>query len=196
MNCEDYKNLVTIGMFGELTPEERARLEGHLRECPACANLHERAIKLNIPVNEREDIPLPDKEKSWEIISNKAIKRRSSWFASLVPIRPVFQFSLVFLLLAVGFAGGFFIRTGWQEKGEIAQLRQEVLQIREITAASLVRQESLNARLSEPNASSLYLLLEDPTIRQRFARSLSEETSPLIDIALILARHINQLKVY
>jgi hypothetical protein len=196
MNCEESKNLITISVFGELTSEENAQLEDHLRECSGCANIYERLGKLNIPARENEDIPLPDKEKSWRVISTKAIKRRDGWFPSFVPKKPAFQFSLVLLLLAVGFAGGYFIRSGRQEGRELVQLRQEVLQIREMAAASLVRQESLNARLSEAGTGSLYLLLEDPAIRQNFIRSLSEETSPLVEVALILARHINQLRVH
>lgn len=196
MNCEESKNLITISVFGELTPSEKTQLEGHLRECPNCANIYEKAGKLSIPVNESEGIPLPDKEKSWRKISAKSFKKKDHWFTSIVIKKPVFQFSFAFLLLAVGFIGGYFVRSGWQGNGEITQLRQEVLQIREMAAASLIRQESLNARLSETGTSSLYLLLEDPAIRQDFVRSLSGQTSPLVEIALTLASHINQLKVY
>ncbi len=196
MNCEEGKNLITINVFGKLTPSEKAQLEVHLKECPGCASVHEKAGKLSESSNENEIITLPDKEKSWQIISAKAFKRRGRWFEHFVPKKPVFQFSFALLLLVVGFAGGYFVHSGWQRSEEIALLRQEVLQIREMTAASLVRQESLNARLKETGMSSLYLLLEDSAVRRDLIQSFSEQTSPLVEIALILARHINQLRVY
>lgn len=196
MNCEDSKNLITINVFGKLTPSEKAQLEAHLQECPGCASIHKKAGKLSESFNESEDITFPDKEKSWQIISAKTFKRKGRWLESFVPKKPVFQFSVALLLMVVGFAGGYFVHSGWQRGEEMAQLRQEILQIREMTAASLVRQESLNARLNETGMSSLYLLLEDSTIRRDLIQSFSEQTSPLVEIALILARHINQLRVY
>lgn len=224
MNCEESKNLITVSVYGKLTPSEKAQLEAHLRECSRCATIFEKSGKLSNLFNEKEYIRLPDKEKSWQIISAKAVKRKAGWPERFVPKKPVFQFSFALLLLVVGFAAGYFIHSGWQRSGEIAQLRQEVRQIRQIAAVSLLRQESLNNRLREIGMSSLfvepdeeplgfllrtlggvtnadlrpaplddpYLFLGDPTVRQDFIQSLSEQTSPLVEIALALARHIEK----
>jgi len=155
MNCEESKNLITISVYGKLTPSEKALLEAHLRECSRCASIFEKSGKLSNLFNEKEDILLPDKEKSWQIISAKAIKRKGSWLERFVPKKPVFQFSFALLLLVVGFSAGYFIHSGRQRGGEITQLRQEVRQIRQIAAVSLLRQESLNNRLREIGMSSL-----------------------------------------
>lgn len=224
MNCEESKNLMTISIYGKLTSSEKAQLQTHLQQCSKCASLFERSAKVSNLFNDKEDIPLPDKEKSWQIISSKALKRKGGWLERFIPRKPVFQFSFALLLLVVGFTAGYFIQTGWQRGGEISQLRQEVLQIRQMAAVSLLRQESLNKRLTEIGMNSLlrqpdeeplgfllraltskadvdlppaslddpYLFLGDPTIRQDFIQSLSDQTSPLVEIALALARHIDQ----
>ncbi|UCC41240.1 MAG: zf-HC2 domain-containing protein [Candidatus Aminicenantes bacterium] len=227
MNCEESKNLITISVYGKLTPSEKEQLEKHLRECSSCARIFEKSEKLSNLFDEEEDIHLPDKEKSWQIVSAKAVKRKGGWLERLVPIKPVFQYSAAILLLVVGFAAGYFIHSGWQRGGEIAQLRQEVLQIRQIAAASLLRQESLNRRLGDIGMNSLSVQPEEgpwgsivrilrgetevnlypvsiddpslfpgsPAVRQDFIQSLSEQTSPLVEVALALVRHIEQLKL-
>ncbi len=218
MNCEESKNLMTISAFGKLTPSEKAQLEAHLQECPRCARIFEKVGKLSHLFNEKQDIPLPDKEKSWQIISAKALKRKSGWLERFMPRIPAYQFSFALLLLVVGFAAGYFIHSGWQRDGKMAQLRQEVLQIREIAAASLLRQESMNQRLREIGMSSLYaqpeeatwgsllhtlrgaddlyLSLRGPAVGQDVIQSLSDQTSPLVEIALAFARHMEQLKLH
>lgn len=224
MNCEESKNFMTVNVYGKLTPLERAKLETHLRQCSRCRSLYEKSGKLGNLFNDKDDIPLPDKEKSWQIIAAKAVKRKGSWFERFVPRKPVFQFSFALLLLVVGFGAGYFIHSGGQRGVEIAQLHQDVRQIRQMAAVSLLRQESLNKRLREIGVSSPfvqpdeeplgfllrtlrgetdvdlrptslddpYLFLGDLTVRQDFIQSLSEQTSPLVEIALALARHIDQ----
>jgi hypothetical protein len=76
MNCEECKNLITVSVFGKLTPQEKRQLEDHLRECPECTRIHEKSENLRSLFEEKEEIPLPDKEKSWDIISSKAIQRK------------------------------------------------------------------------------------------------------------------------
>ena len=79
MNCEDIKNLITIGVFGKLTDSEKSRLEEHLQKCPECAGLYEKSTQLRVRPEDEEDIPLPDKEKSWKVIQAESIPKRRSW---------------------------------------------------------------------------------------------------------------------
>ena len=39
MNCEEYEILLSARLDGALTPEETARLEAHLAQCPQCRQL-------------------------------------------------------------------------------------------------------------------------------------------------------------
>ncbi len=207
MNCDEYKNLITISVFGELTNEELTQLKAHLRDCSRCAAIFERSEKLSDLSQMEENISLPDKEKSWQIISARALKKKRVWFERFALQKPIFQYAFVLLLLATGFAAGHFFRSDGLKGSQLARLQQEVSQIREITAASLLRQESLNSRLREIGMSAPsiqtderplgYLLrtligeTNDNSIQPR-----QEQTSPLVEIALALVRHINRSDVY
>ena len=79
MNCREAETLVTAGVYGRLTPEERAELESHAGTCPACAELLEKwagILELRSEVRE-DDVPLPDWEKSWTKIAAGAIGERA-----------------------------------------------------------------------------------------------------------------------
>jgi hypothetical protein len=206
MNCEESKNLMTINVYGSLTSSEKSRLDAHLRECPRCAGQYEKVKKLNNLFAEKQDLPLPDMEKSWRVISADVFKRRPGRSAPFGARKPVFGFSLAFFLLMVGFGAGYFVRSGWQRDAQMTQLRQEVLEIREIAAASLLRQESLSMGLRGIHAESLaapaeeasldsflWTIIGDPARRQEFINSFSEQTSPMVEIALALARHLETL---
>lgn len=207
MNCDEYKNLITISVFGELTQDELAQLKTHLRECSQCAAIYEKSEKLSDLSDQKDDVLLPDMEKSWQIIAAKALKKKRGWFERFALQKPVFQYAFVFLLLIVGFAAGYFIRSDGLDGSQLAQLQEEVSQIREITAASLLRQESMNMKLREIGMSTPlvqsderplgYLLrtLIGRTDEDRIPAQ-SEQTSPLVNIALTLVRHINQSDVY
>ncbi len=206
MNCEESKNLMTISVYGKLTSSEKSRLETHLLECATCAGQYEKVRKLKNLFDEKEEVPLPDMEKSWRIISAGVFKRRPRWVAPFSAKRPAFRFSFALSLLILGFAAGYLVHSGWQRDSDMAQLRREVLQIREITAASLLRQEALNiglrgmlfespAALAQDRSldSLLKALISDPERRQEFIESLSEQTSPMVEVALAIARHIERL---
>jgi hypothetical protein len=79
MNCEESKNLMTVSVYGKLTLSEKAELEEHLRECQKCARIYERSAQFSPQFDKKKDIPLPDKEKSWQIISTKAFQRKRGW---------------------------------------------------------------------------------------------------------------------
>ena len=207
MNCEEYKNLITIGVFGELTRDELTRLKAHLGECTRCAAAYERSIQLSDLCGREDSSPLPDKEKSWQIIAGRVFKKKSSPFEGITRPRPVVQYALVILLLVVSFAAGYLSRPDRIKGSQLAQLQMEIGQIRELAAASLLRQESLNMRLREmgmspSSAASDELQLgylfrtligaaeEDSSLSQR------EQASPLVDLALTLVRQINRMEIY
>ena len=206
MNCDEYKNLITISVFGELTNEELTELKTHLRDCPACADVYSRSEKLSDLCDQEENIPLPDKEKSWQIISAKILKKRS-WLEGIAIPKPALQYPLVLLLLISSFAAGYFFRSDRIKSSQMAQLQMEIGQIRELAAVSLLRQESMNMRLEEigldatsamPYGMPLGYLFgtilgspgeEDP-------QSRTEKTSLLVDLALRFVRQIDQSETY
>ena len=78
MNCRKAETLITTGVYGRLTPEERTELEIHAGTCPACTALFEKwagIIELRVQARE-DDAPLPDWEKSWSRIAAEALDKR------------------------------------------------------------------------------------------------------------------------
>ena len=106
MNCENIKNLITISVFGKLTDPEKARLEDHLRECPKCAELLEKSAQLSLRLEDEEDIPLPDKEKSWNLIRAESLKKRSAWQGLFPYQKWAFAASALGIVFILGFLIG------------------------------------------------------------------------------------------
>lgn len=78
MNCEDAKNTLLLQAFGKLTPEQKAEWDAHLKDCPRCARMSRKLSSYHDMIHDQDDIPLPDWEKSWDIISCRAFDRARS----------------------------------------------------------------------------------------------------------------------
>ena len=114
MDCREAENLITAGVYGRLTPEERTDLERHARTCPACsalleewAGIHELRARAG-----EEDVPLPDWERSWARIAAATIgkrPRRRSAFELFAAGGPVWaRWAAVAASVALVFAVGYF----------------------------------------------------------------------------------------
>lgn len=106
MNCEECKNLITVSVYGKLTSQEKRQLEEHLRECPECTRIYEKSENLSSLLEDKEEIPLPDKEKSWEIISSRAIPRKSNRTIFFPYKKWAFAASALVIVFLLGFIIG------------------------------------------------------------------------------------------
>lgn len=103
MNCEDFENLTIINIYGKLTSQEKGEFDHHLTECSDCSSKYEQSkIQENILVN--SEPPKPDWEKSWEIISQKSIKRKKIFKYSFQ--KYVLATATVILVFIIGFSVG------------------------------------------------------------------------------------------
>ncbi len=239
MKCNQIKKRFPDFLTGEIDKATRKEIEEHVTACSTCRDELESLsaiwTKLGVLPEEQPSDSVRtrfytalekykqslEKEKTRPTLG----KLLDGWLERWAPRRPVFQFSLALMLLVVGLTAGYFLRPDSQGGGEIARLRQEVHQVRQIAEVSLLRQESLSERLrgidvtsrveqsdegtleallrivsSDTNINTrlaaidaLHLLPDYPLIRQEFAQSISEQTSPLVDIALFLTHHIKNL---
>jgi len=239
MKCNQIKKRFSDFLTGEIDKATRKEIEEHVTACGSCRDELEglSAIwtKLGVLPEEQPSSNVRtrfytalekykqglEKEKARPDLG----KLLDGWLERWAPRRPVFQFSMALMLLVVGLTAGYFLRAGLQGGGEIARLRQELHQVRQIAEVSLLRQESLSERLrgiavtsrveqsdegtletllrivsSDTNINTrlaaidaLPLLPDYPLVRQEFIQSLSEQTSPLVDIALTLTHHIKNL---
>jgi hypothetical protein len=73
MNCEEAKNLITIGVFGESDPVEAAALADHLGRCPACTRAFEQAAAFRSNAGVPDDLKMPDWDRSWDVIARRSI---------------------------------------------------------------------------------------------------------------------------
>lgn len=236
MKCKQIKGKFADYLIGEIDEVTRKQIQEHVTECDSCREELESlsAIWTKLGV-------LPEEQPSHNVRARfyttleeykqnmQQEKERpklgtlmDGWLERLMPRRPAFQFSLALILLVVGLTAGYFLHAGFQGSGEITQLRQEVRQIRQITAVSLLRQESLREQLRNSGLSSqvelpdeetladflrsvsgdttpdLHLAALDalfpqsPAIRRQLSRSLSEQTSPLVEIALAFSQQITK----
>jgi anti-sigma factor RsiW len=226
MKCNQIKEKFSDFLTGELDKNVREKIQEHITVCSSCReeleNLSAIWTKLEVlpeeqpsdKVRTRFYAVLDQYKQNQNRKTVRPQKERFSigWFRHWIPARPAFQFSIAALLLVVGLAGGYFLRPGWQRKGEIAQLRQEVHQLSRITAVSLLQQESLSeqmggirwsSRLSQENRASLADFLRTLNLdisaispsrnnsiaQSEFMQSLSEQASPVVEIALTFVKH-------
>ncbi len=236
MKCKQIKGKFADYLIGEIDEVTRKQIQEHVTECDSCREELESlsAIWTKLGV-------LPEEQPSHNVRArfyatleeykqNMQLEKErpklgtlmDGWFERLMPRRPAFQFSMALILLVVGLTAGYFLHAGFQENGEITQLRQEVRQIRQITAVSLLRQESLREQLRNAGLSSQVelpdeetladflrrvesditkdshlaaldaLFPQSPAIRRQLSRSLSEKTSPLVEIALAFSQQITK----
>lgn len=236
MKCKQIKGKFADYLIEEIDEGTRKEIQDHVTGCRSCRDELESlsAIWTKLGVlpeeqpsnNVRKRFYATLEEYKQNMQQKKARlkpgKLMDGWFERVMPRRPAFQFSLALILLVVGLTAGYFLHAGLQGGGEITQLRQEVRQIRQITAVSLLRQESLREQLKNAGLSSQVELPDEETledflrkvdsdittdsrlaaldalfpqsqaIRQELARSLSKQTSPLVEIALAFSQQITK----
>lgn len=139
MKCEQAKQLMASVWAGDPAPE----LREHLSTCAECAS---EMAHLSILWERLGDIPAPEPSAAlthrWESTFGLAIsaRRRRVWW----PQQPVWQMAVAAACLIVGLAVGTFYP---RRSNEIAQLREEVTNTKQLVALSLLQQQSATERL-------------------------------------------------
>jgi hypothetical protein len=137
----------------------------------------------------------------------------NSWFGGFWRRRPAFQLAVSILLVFVGFFTGYFIRSGGENtklRREMLGIQQMLIVSLMDQPSSIQRLKGINlsSRLEEPNTKTieallntldsdpnvnvrlaavdaLYLFYDNPLVRERIVSSLSRQTSPLVQVALV-----------
>jgi hypothetical protein len=78
MNCRDLKDLMVMGIYGTLTESQKKELQDHLDGCSQCARIVEKTEQFRPLLKNNDEIPRPDYEKSWQVISQRLKKRSVS----------------------------------------------------------------------------------------------------------------------
>ncbi len=110
--------------------------------------------------------------------------------ARLVPRRPVYQAALALALLAVGLGGGFWLGGRRPSvSNEIQALRQEVGDMRQAAALSLLRQPSPSDRLMGVSWAGNVSQTGRPTV-EALLRTLNEDPSVNVRLAAVEALYL------
>jgi hypothetical protein len=153
MMCGHAKELIASSWANELDAVSAAKLEQHMGVCAECAA--EKA-QLSALWERLGDIPAPEPSAAltmrWESTLESLIsaRRQPQWRFSLTalwPQRPVWQVSIALACLVAGLTIGLSVRGGGSNHTEIAQLREEVANTKQLVALSMLQQESATERL-------------------------------------------------
>ncbi|MDQ1471909.1 MAG: hypothetical protein QOJ99_3389 [Bryobacterales bacterium] len=159
MMCGHAKELMAASWMpgsgaGELDAPQEAKLRQHLSGCAECSA---EMSQLSALWDRLADLPAPEPSHAlavrWESTLDSLIasRRQKSWrfsLASLWPERPVWQVTIAVACLALGLAGGSFVNgKRGDSRTEIAALREEVANTKEMVALSLLQQQSAGERL-------------------------------------------------
>ena len=102
MNCNDCRDLIVTGIYGTLPLREKKDLEEHVEACPECAKiLHELGGYQGLLV-EKEEIPLPDWERSWEVISEGMRRPHKHRIVYILSKRIVYAAAAVIVVFIAG----------------------------------------------------------------------------------------------
>jgi hypothetical protein len=231
MNCKQVRKHLPDLLVNELDKNIRREITDHLATCASCKKEWESMSSLW-----EKMAMLPEEQPSKRMhdrfyamleaykqsaLFEKTAARRSKflddWLERWWPQRPAVQFVLAVLLLALGLIIGTIFTMRGSKGGEIAQLREEVHDMKQLVTISLLEKQSaierlrgvnLSYQIAQPDSQVLTALLDtlnyDPNVNVRLAavdalylfhdkkivkeglvQSFSNQTSPLVQIALI-----------
>ncbi|UCE17585.1 MAG: HEAT repeat domain-containing protein [Gemmatimonadota bacterium] len=228
MTCENIQERIIDYVLGAVEAAEKRTVKDHLAECETCRLQLERMEIVWRGLNRLpESEPSPalrsrfyamlESEKHREPHKIPLSGRIEGFIASLWPKRPALQLAYALVLLIVGLFIGGRVQVWEHGNGEMAALRQEISEMRQMVSVSLMNQTSSGERLrgiqyteqikhptgpllqvllgtlnSDPNVNvrlaavdALFAFSDRPGIREALIASLSQQTSPLVQISLI-----------
>jgi hypothetical protein len=196
MKCDRIQDLFADQWSGALDAGSRSRLEAHLAECVSCREEWESLNRLWAKLGEiPPEEPGPGvRTRFYAMLEGyqQGLGRKrvapshraglSGWFGGWFAGQPAFQFGLAAALLLAGFFAGLTLRPSHNGHEELASLREEVHEMRQMVAISLQKQQSASERLrgvsltsqvSRPDpeflATLIHTLNYDPNVDVRLA---------------------------
>jgi len=193
MHCEQVKDSFPDYLAKSLNQSRSAAIESHLLICASCrrelTSLESAWSRLGVLEDAQ---PSPQvRTRFYAMLEEHQATARSrprsrvtfaDWLEGWMPSRPIWQFALGLLLLAVGVGLGRWSLERTKPDGEVARLRDEVGGLRELLTLSLLQQQSASERLRGVSWSSqvqrpeeavvsalLQTLNSDPNVNVRLA---------------------------
>ena len=196
MKCDEVRELFPDLWAGVLEEDTRSKIQSHLTRCPACQDENESLSMVWMKLGE-----LPEEKPSAAVrprfyamlegykqgLDQAKPSRRwreaaGSWLGKLPYRQPAFQFGVAAVLLVAGFLGGYFYKpAGSGNRDELAQLREEVHDMRQMVTVSLLKQQSASERLKGVSWSN-QVMHPDPELLSALLQTLNYD--PNVDVRL------------
>jgi hypothetical protein len=198
MKCQEIQDLLADEWAGTLDAGDRAELELHLSKCASCREERESLNRLwsrlaAIPSEE----PGPGTRSRFYAMlegyqeglgrTRWRKPRRAGlreWLGAWFVQRPVFQAGFAAILLLAGFFGGYFLRVGRNGHEELANLRDEVHEMRRMVTLSLLKQQSASERLKGVSWSS-QISRPDPEFLATLMHTLNYDSNVDVRLAAV-----------
>ncbi len=201
MICDRVRELIPECLAGRLDAQVREKVIDHLDTCSAC-----RAEVADLGVVWRGLNSMSEPEpsqgmrmrfletlKAYEEGFQEAQRRQSynlpkrSWWAGLWPSHPVWQMAFsAALLLAGGLAGRYLTtqRDAAQTNPEMAQLRNQVENLRQLVTLSLLQEQSPTSRLR--GVTYAYQVTRpDPQIEQQLLHTINHDSNVNVRLSAV-----------
>jgi hypothetical protein len=194
MKCDRIQEMFPDDWAGALDSEDRTAFDLHLAGCEACRKERERLSQLwaglaAIPLEEPRS---ESRQRFYSMLqdyrrglgrSHTAGSGRSlgERLAMVLRLQPAFQFGLGMMLLICGFVAGYLMRSAQNGHEEIAGLRAEVHEMRQMVTISLLKQQSASERLKGVSWSA-QVSRPDPEFLSTLIHTLNYD--PNVDVRL------------
>ena len=229
MKCENVMYLMVLYLNGEIDVQEKLELENHVQECQSCRQefahmklMHQQLGVLPVPQPNTSKMQADFYEMLHEY-KRATMREKKSWLSDVkekfeAVWQPVYAAQLImgFLLLLMGWAGGYWLRPEKSNDQQLSQLTKEVQQMRETMLLSMLEKPAATDRLkavnytqnldrvdekvigallqtlnNDPNVNvrlvtveALHQLADHPKVREGLIASITQQDSPLVQIAL------------
>ncbi len=175
MDCSSFATDVADLLAGSATGPAKARAEEHLAECAACRA----TAALWEPLGELETAgPAPELEATFR----RKVERRAAWSGKWMAM------AAAVVVGVFAFAAGRYTAPA-AGSGDVAALRGEVRNLREMVALSLLEQQSASERLRGVRYSAA-LERPEPELAKALARTLRSD--PSVEVRLAAAEALGR----
>ncbi len=193
-SCEQARAIMPEAWLAQSTTAETvpAELRQHLDGCAECRAEMDRLGGLWEKLG---DLPIPEPSLGmrvrWEQtleslqIAQAAIQpRRDPWWRNIWPANPAWQMAIAGLCLAAGLGAGAFLQRGSAERDEVARLRSEIANTKEMVAVSLLQQQSATERLRGVDYSARMPSME-PQVIAALIQAVNRDSNVNVRLAAI-----------
>ena len=196
MSCDMCKELITDSLAGSLGEMANEELEQHLGECSACREQAAgiRSLWQNLGLLPAGEPGPAVRARFYEMLeayqhglaqARRPMRERiNQWLSGWWPQQPVWQAALAAVCLIAGLGGGYLVQRQEKEDPKLAQMSEEIRNMRQLVTLSLLQQQSASDRLSGVNWS-YRLELPDSEVLSALLHTLNSDENVNVRLAAV-----------